>query len=756
MAVCRSADRPPGCSDITPPSAIADGDSATLPGARNHVRPICRRRGLSEASCSTFFPLTLFMNRIILSATISIPALLVAREAAAQNAAPPHFHLQLEETVVTASPFGRTLFEQAQPVSVLKGDKLRLALQPTLGETLSGTPGVTSSYFGPASSRPIIRGLDADRVRILQNGTNTIDASAASVDHAVSFDPVSVESIEVVRGPATLLYGPNAVGGVVNVLDNRVPDERIPVPVRGSIDGRYGSVNTERAGSFMLEGGAGNFAWHIEGYTRAADELHIPGFARSEQLRLAQPLPEGEVEARNVLPNSDLRTQGLSGGASYIWDSGYFGLAYSGFHSNYGTVAEPDVTIDLEQRRWDFRGAFMSPFPYIKSIKYNVGVSDYEHTEFEGTEPGTVFENEGYDGRIEIAHEKLGPFDGTIGFQTQRSDFSAIGEESFLPVTRTLSQSVFLFEEAVFDPLRFQFGLRYDHVSVDADEDPNFGPARGRTFDNFSASAGVIWTPSDGYAVALNTAYTERAATFQELYANGPHIATNSFDVGDPNLDSEKSFSVDLSLRKKTGRVTGSIGIFYNHFNGYIGQFADGTTADVDGELLPVFNYRATDADFFGGEAEVSFHLLEPVEAAPPADGKGAVLPPRPRHALHLDLKADYVHATDTISDTPLPRIPPFRASAALNYEGERLSAGIEGQFVARQNRVADFETATDSYFLLNANIGYRIPMGRTEASLYVKGVNLTNAEARVHSSFLKDIAPLGGRGVLCGMRFTF
>ena len=232
------------------------------------------------------------MKKLIYS--IFIASVLGGPVAVAQNAPASTRAIQLDETIITSTPLGRTLFEQVQPVSVLKGNRLTLALQPTLGETLSGVPGVTSSYFGPAASRPVIRGLDADRIRVLQNGSNTLDASATSVDHAVSFDPVSIQSVEVVRGPATLLYGPNAIGGVVNVLDNRIPDERIGVPVRGTLDAKYGSVNTERGGAFTLEGGLGGFAWHLEGYKRATDELHIPGFARSERLRRLDPLPAGE------------------------------------------------------------------------------------------------------------------------------------------------------------------------------------------------------------------------------------------------------------------------------------------------------------------------------------------------------------------------------------------------------------------------------------------------------------------------------
>lgn len=692
----------------------------------------------------------------------SIPFILIASIAATRVLAQSTESTVLAEVVVTASPLKRTLFEQAQPVSILSGEALRLRLQPTLGETLAGTPGVSSSYFGPAASRPVIRGLDADRIRVLQNGSNTIDASATSVDHAVSFDPVSVESIEVVRGPATLLYGPNAIGGVVNAIDNRIPDELIDETVRGSIDGRYGSVNTERGGSFTLEGGVRGFNWHLEGYKRATDELHIPGYARSARLRERESLPDGEKEARDVLPNSDLRTEGLSGGASYIWEGGYFGAAYSGFHSNYGTVAEREVMIDMEQRRWDFRGAFFAPFARVKEIKYSLGVSDYEHTEFEGPLPGTKFENEGYDGRIELTHERIGPFEGAIGFQSERSDFSAIGEEAFLPPVETRINSGFVFEEWVVNPQwRLQLGGRYDHITVEAEAAEAFGPARERTFDNVSGSVGVIFTPVEAWAVALNMGFTQRAPTYQELFANGPHLATNAFEIGDADLKSEKAISLDLSIRKKLGRVTGAVSLFYNRFSDFIGQFANGEVVAGEEDELPVFAYQPTDTEFYGGEAEITFHLIEPAVAEPPSGksgGKTAIIPTRgvSQHRLDLEVKADYVHAEDQETNRPLPRIPPFRASAALNYSWDRFSAGIEGQWSSRQNRIAEYELPTDSYFLLNANVAYRLPLGTHDIDIYVRGVNLTDAEARLHTSFLKDIAPLGGRGVIVGVKATF
>lgn len=682
-----------------------------------------------------------------------LPVVLISISRAAETPAPV---TELPPVIVTGNPLGRTLVEQVQPISLLDGEKLRLSLEPTLGETLSKTPGVRSSYFGPAASRPVIRGLDADRIRVLQNGLNTIDASATSVDHAVSFDPVSVESIEVVRGPATLLYGANAIGGVVNVNDNRIPDQRIDVSVRGSVGARYSSNDDGFGGDFMLEGGAGGFAWHLEGYKRDHDDLRIPGFARSARLRALDPLPPGD-EVRGTLRNSFMETEGWSAGASYIWEHGNFGAAYSGFNANYGSAAEEEVTIAMEQRRWDFQGAFFQPFSGIKTIKYRAAISDYEHTEFEGPDPGTTVSNEGYDGRIEFTHDKLGPLEGVFGFQTERSDFSALGAEKFLPPTLTKTYSGFLFEElALNEATKLQGGLRYDHISADAEADPDFGPARERSFDNLSGSLGLLYAPGDDYAVALSASYSERAPTYQELYAHGPHVATGTFEVGDDALETEEALGLDLSLRKRTGRVTGALTGFYNRFHGFIGQFPNG--AEEDG--LPVFAYQSTDAEFYGAELEATIHLLEPVSDPAPivAGGKGiapAVISTRDDR-LDLELKADYVRARDRQTGDPLPRISPFHASAAVDYHRGPFGARLEGIWSASQHYVADNELPTDSYFMVNAAVSYALHSGSTKTELFLKGVNLTDEEAREHTSFLKDIAPLGGRGVVVGVKVNF
>lgn len=648
---------------------------------------------------------------------------------------------ELPEVTVTGSRLGRTAADQAQPVTVLEGEELLLNLEPTLGETLSRQPGVRSTYFGPASSRPVIRGLDGDRIRILQNGLNTIDASATSVDHAVSFDPVSVSKIEVVRGPATVLFGPNAIGGVVNVTDDRIPSEKIEELVTGSIGTRMSSADHGIASDIQLEGGAGGFAWHLEGYKRNHEDLEIPGHAKSRRFRQANPGAEG-LDERGHLENSYLNTEGFSAGASYLWDGGYFGLAYSGFDADYGSPAEKEVSIDLEQRRWDFHGALFEPFRGIEEIKYRFATSDYEHTEFEGPEPGTTFTNQGYDGRIELAHEAWGPVQGTFGYQTQRSEFEAIGDEKFLPKTLTKSHSAFVFEELKLnDHFRFEGGLRFDHTSAEAEEDADFGPNRERKFDALSGSLGIVYTPNEDYVMALSTSWSERAPTYQELYAGGPHVATGAFEIGDDSLSTEESFGLDLSLRKTTGRVTGAVTAFYNHFDGFIGLFPTGEIEDD----LPVYGYRGTDAEFFGAEIEAVIHLLEPVVA-------GQV----ETDYLNVELRADYVQANETSSGDPLPRISPFHASAALDYRKGPFGARLEGNFSAHQSETADDELPTDSYVMFNAALSYTLVSGPVTTDFYLKGVNLTNEEAREHSSFLKDVAPLSGRGVVAGVKMSF
>lgn len=646
---------------------------------------------------------------------------------------------QIDEMVVTSSPLRKTLFELAQPATILADEELQDRLQGTLGDTLNGQPGISATSFGPGASRPVIRGLGDDRVRILQNGTSILDVSNVSPDHAVASDPSGFSSVEVVRGPATLMYGPNAIGGVVNVIDERIPQERFEGKwPTGNFDTHYGSADDAASVSGGLNWGTGPFSFHLDAFSRETDDIEIPGYARSKRLREQDPQPD---EARGTLPNSFTEADGAALGGSYVWDKGYVGLSYSGMDSNYGTVAEEDVTIDLRQRRWDVRGAFYQPNNWIREINYKFSHSDYAHTEFEGPEVGTRFLIDGYNARAEVLHEKVGKFEGAFGFETQSNEFSALGAEAFLPSVENDVHSLFVFEEVALDPFTLQFGARYDRQT-------NETSTLDLDFDAFSTSAGVVWKPADDYAVTLSLGYSQRPPTYVELLADGLHVATGVYEIGDPALKNEDSVSIDLSVRKNAGRVTGSAGVFYYRFNDFISLQPTGNDFVEDGEAFPEFAYQASGAEFYGGELETTFQLLE---AATGEENKKAV-----NERLDLILRTDYVHAEDRDTGEALPRIPPFRSTVTLNYQRDSIGARLEGQWAANQDRHADYELPTDGYFLLNAGITYDLAIANVNTTFYLKGVNLLDQEARQSTSFLKDIAPLAGRGVVVGLRTQF
>ena len=669
--------------------------------------------------------------------------------------------VRLDTVVVTASPLGRTLYEQAQPVNILDGKELRLRLQPTIGDTLGQQAGISSSYFGPVSSRPVIRGLGDDRVQILSNGSTNLDVSNVSADHAVAVDPLTIDRIEVVRGPAALMYGPNSIGGVVNLIDSRIAEKPLELnalgaPIRGAMEGRYNSVDSGGSGSGMVKFGLGPMVLHLDGFRRNSSDLRIPKETHT-------PAGKQNAETPSVfgrLPNSASQSDGGAAGASAVWDEGFFGVSYSGFNSAYGAVAERGVLIDLKQRRWDARGSFLAPARGIKAINYKFSSTDYMHAEL-GEGEAQTFKTRGTTGRLELVHEKIGLLEGAVGYQMQLSNIAASSsdvEHLLMPTNKTKMHSIFLFEEIALDPLRYQFGARFDRTTVQALENPERVEftSRSKAFNGVSLSGGVVYDINKQYALALNTGFTQRPPTSTELFADGAHHATGTYERGYTGLGMERALTFDLSLRKKTGRVTGSMSVFLNKFSRFIALSPTGNDVDVDGEELPEYQYKATRARLYGAEAEVVIHLVEPRLA----DGKqGDAADDSSRkvmQGLHLDLRTDYVRALDQNTDRSLPRITPLRTQAALVHDWNGLQSRFETQYVARQNLTAENETRTASYTLLNASVSYQFKAGPTNFEAYVRGTNLTNRDARVHTSFLKDVAPLPGRGVLVGLRADF
>ncbi|MCA3185369.1 MULTISPECIES: TonB-dependent receptor [unclassified Cupriavidus] len=693
----------------------------------------------------------------LIAAGLSSPAIAQTAPPAApatdQPAAPT-----LKEVVVTANPLGSDLNDMVAPVSTLGGDALAVRQASTLGETLNSMPGVTSSYFGPNASRPIIRGLDGDRIKVLQNGGSTLDASTLSYDHAVPIDPLVADKIEVVRGPAALMYGGNAVGGVVNVIDNRIPRDPITgvsgaADVSGTIGGDKG-----RNASGLLEAGNGQFAVHADAFVRQTSDLKIPGYARSGNLRATQPLPEGESEAYGRIPNTNAHQEGGSMGGSYTWADGFVGANWSTYRNDYGTPAEADARIKMRQDRFALEGESRNlagaTSGIIESVKGKFSYTDYEHREIEDGVTGTTFKNHGWDARLEATHGKIGNMTGVIGTQFGHTDFSALGEEAFVPSTTTDNAAFFVFEELPLIPsgdLKLNFGGRLDHSKVKATANGNdrFSDAE-RSFNAGSASAGLLYKLNPVWTVTSNLSYTERAPTFYELYANGPHLATGSFEVGDPNAAKERATSIDLGMRFKQGNHSGSVSGYYSRFQNYLALLNTGGYRDSEGNVvaagsdgaLPELQYMGVPATLYGFEAEGKTRLLQKMLTT--------------SDSLDFEARADYVHGENRSNGQPLPRLSPLRLGGSLVYAAGPWGARVNVDWNARQSRVPTGDTPTDAYTMLGVALTYKMKLSGTQTLFYIRGDNLTNTEARSATSILRDIAPLPGRSVRVGMRTQF
>jgi iron complex outermembrane receptor protein len=680
---------------------------------------------------------------------------------------------QLSTITVTANPFLKEKSELTQPITVLEGDELLYKMQPTIGDSLASEVGIRSSYYGPAASRPVIRGLDGDQILILQNGINNIDASAASADHNLAIDPLSVEKIEVVRGPAALLYGSRAVGGVVNIVDNRIPSEKIAEKLTGKIDFRYNSANSETSNSALFEGGAGDYAWHFNNFKRITDDIKIAGHARSARLRAQEPLEEGENEQIGEVANSDSRSEGRTIGFSKFFDKGYFGLAFTNYKTRYGVVGhehhheedhhddehhddedeehhdedehhdeehahgDENVFIDMRQSRLDLAGAYMDTGNYIKEIKYKIGFSNYEHKEIEGAQVATTFRNKGYDSRFELIHEKIANMQGNLGLQFASQEFDVLGSEAFMPKTTTNNGGAFIFEEFDFNKLNLQIGARFDSQEITVDRNNNFAQVENRSDFTGSSSFGVNYKFSKEYLISFATSYTQRAPNAQELYANGEHIATRVFEVGNQNLDVQKSVAFDLSLRKKSDFLNAEVNLFYNHFQNFITQTPSGQNDAESG--LPIYNYVNLPARFYGAE----------LKAAVLAYDKNA-------HKLNFEISGDYLIAENRNTGENLPRIAPPRVGVSAIYQYQKFKARIDNSYNFAQNKTAQNELKTDDFMMVDFGVDYNCDFNFVDTIFYAKLTNLLDEEARNHVSFLKDRIPLMGRSLMLGVRGQF
>lgn len=657
------------------------------------------------------------------SLRLAVAALLVSPLTHAQESQP-------EEVVVTSTALRENPLDVAQPTTVVAGDDLRRQIATSLGETLSTELGVSSSYFGPSASRPIIRGLGGDRVQVLQDGIASLDISSLSQDHAVTLESVVSRQIEVIKGPAALLYGSGAAGGLVNVVSNRVPFEVDPDSLSGAAEVRGDTAAEERTGALSLDGSTGPFAFHADYFDRETDDVEIPGFAQSDALR--RTLIDSGEEPDNIrghVPNTASEARGGAIGAALLGEAAKGGASWSRYETTYGIPGEETAFIDMKQDRFDGKTELVLDGP-INMLRLSGAYNDYTHTEFEAPgEPGTVFNQDAYELRFTADHSLATGWRGTIGAQYVDVDFEAIGEEAFVPSSKTTTASVFAFEERHFERWTVELGARAERQEIDARVNaPDFDQTA------VSVSAGTVWKFMDDHSLAVNVTRTQRNPQAAELYANGPHIAAQRFEIGDPSLDQETALTVDVSLRRVSEGLDWTLNAFYNDYSDYIYAAPVGAVE----EDLPVFAYRQAGAKFYGFEAELLVPLFE-------AGG---------RH-LELRLTSDYVRGRlDEGGD--LPQMPPLRFGAGLHYEQGPWHLGAQAFYHDGQDKLATHELPTDSFTLVDVDASYRLPLSVASVFLFVRGTNLLDEDARQHSSPLKDIVPLAGRSIHFGARAEF
>ncbi|WP_137753773.1 TonB-dependent receptor [Sphingopyxis sp. L1A2A] len=703
--------------------------------------------------------------RLLCSAGFTF-AMLLAAPAFAQDrtAAGSDDDVHTGDPIIVTAPYVRSL-DILGNVSVLEGDELARDIRGQIGDTLTRQAGVSATSFAPGASRPVLRGFSGERVRVLTDGIGSIDVSNTSADHAVTIDPLTVERIEILRGPAVLLFGSQAIGGAVNLFDRRIP-RKVPTDHVhiDAIGGHATAADDRNIGSSIdvalspqivahLDG-----SWRKTGDARAGGFIYAPGI-RSDLLHLAEHEVEdghldeaaeltADANRRGKIPNTASETWTAAGGLSLINEGGQLGVSLSYFDSNYGVPSRPNtahhdegeeeeghdhgegpVTIGLKQWRADVRGEVELGDGFFDKLRLRGGYADYEHTEFEGDEVGTIFYNTGVEGRLELAQNDRGGWRGASGLQFSHRDFDAVGAEAFVPRNLTDQFALFTLQEWTLGSLGIEAAARYEATNVKA---PVLGIAR--SFDTFSGALGANYEIADGVKFGVSVARAVRAPSAEELFSNGPHIATQSFEVGDPNLKREASWGAEASFKLKTDALNLSLSAYSNWFDDFI--FSNATGAEED--ELPVFQYFQRNARVWGFEAEASARLAQ-------IGGFNIV----------ADVTADMTRAKIKGGQF-VPRIPAMRVLGGLEAQGERIDARAEVEWTDDQTRVAPFETTTKGFTLVNASISWRPLPDTKNLTLSLAANNIFDVEARRHASFTKDYVPLTGRDIRITARASF
>jgi len=687
---------------------------------------------------------------LLATALVSTAAHLAAQP---RPAAPPpqdsrHARSHGDEIVVTG--VRREASDVLGGVSVVQGAELASAVRPSIGETLAKQPGVTATSFGPAASRPILRGLGGDRIRILTDGIGSLDLSASSVDHAVAINPLTADRIEILRGPSALLFGSAAIGGVVNVIDSRIPrryPER-PAHVEGLLG--YGSAADERSANLGIDVPLGSgFVLHGDGSWSKSDELRTGGFILSKPLR-AEARASGDAaiaalaDLKGDLPNSAAKSREIAGAIGYVKDALNIGVSVTRHTALYGVPIrfslDPEVEaeaprLDVEQTRYDARAEIPLGGRFTQ-VRLRGGIARYHHDEIEPDGAvATSFFTRGGEFRAELEQAERAGWGGTSGLQFLKKSVKIEGEEKYLPDARQRQAGLFTMQSLKSGPWRFEGGARVEASRLAADEDELLGTAAAsRRFTTVSGSLGALYDLSPDWKAGLNLSRSARAPAIDELFANGPHAGTQAFEVGDPDLDAERSVGIEASVRRTAGPVRATLTAFVTRFGNFIYLAPTGEIEDD----LPVLAYRQGKARYRGFEAEVTARI-----------GKyGAI-------DWGIEAQADAVRATID-GEGPAPFIPPLRLLGAITGERGSFEGRLEVEHARRVNRTADRETETPGYTMVNAEVEWHPLERRPELTLTLAANNIFDVEARRHSSLLKDFAPLAGRDLRLTARFDF
>lgn len=663
---------------------------------------------------------------------------------------------------VVGLPWHASNVESAQPVSVLGDEELRRRQAANLGDTLQYQVGVHSSYYGPVASSPVIRGLDGPRVLITQNGLDAGDASRVGADHAVAAEASTARQIEILRGPSTLFYGSGAIGGVVNIVDDRVPQSN---DTEGEWRLEYNPTMDDRLVSGSFTGGGGDLAVHLDGFWREAGDYRIPGPATAS----------GQDRGSRLL-NSASDAQGFNLGGSYLLDRGFVGLSVGRLERRYGIpghshgIEAVPVHAELEQDRLQVISELALDHPVFSGINSRFGYTDYHHDEIEEERLATTFSNKSYEGRVDIFHHPLAEWRGALTLHYKRSDFFAQGMEAFTPPSLTETWALALIEERHLGPLLLQLGARLEQTEITAGhftarlsgypDDLLAVYAVEQSATPFSLAAGVVWDFTPGYNLGVSFTHAQRTPSAAELLSYGPHIGSGLFEAGAllevtadeaggyrvdlqrTGVELETSRNLDISLRKFDGNFGFITNLFYNRIDDYYSLtntgFHEALAHQHDDHHhfveLPLHVYQARDADLYGVEGEFIWQAGE---------------------ALKLTLITDYIRAR-LRDGGDLPRIPPLRVGGRALYEMGAMDVELSVSRYWQQDRVAALESTTPGYTLVDLQIHYDLGPWVPGASVYLKGQNLTNEYARVHASLLKDKAPLPARSIALGISGRF